>query len=515
MSVHKSRSYFAAAITFGSVVAAMIVRSIIDFQLDERINYGTFYVAVIVSALYCGARWGLFSILLSTTLAVLALPPLGHAAIEEWNDLAGLFIFLIVAGVIVWLCDRVREHRRLAEETAKEREELLIRECAAREEAERLNHLKDSFLATVSHELRTPLQSIVGWAQLLRNGNLSDEDESLAIDSIERGVRMQSQLINDLLDLSRIVMGKLRLEVRPMALAETFRAAVQTVLPTAKAKNVHLQIECEALGSVLGDADRLQQVIWNLLSNAIKFTSAGGSVRASLDQDDDSVSLTVADTGEGIAPDFLPHVFDRFQQAEGKLRREGLGLGLSIVQELVELHGGTVQAHSEGKGQGAEFKVLLPKHRPNAVGLKRTVGFEAESRINEAALAGRQVLVIDDDIDARTVLKSVLGGYGAEVLTAESADKARDLLLAYHPDVVTCDLDMPEADGFEFMRSLRADCEGGTPHPPIVALTACDSDDDRKRVAASGFERHLVKPIGASDLVDALADVTKSLRRPR
>jgi signal transduction histidine kinase/ActR/RegA family two-component response regulator len=516
MSDHKSRSYVAAAITLGSIAVAMIVRSIIDYQLDERINYATFYVAVIVSALYCGARWGLLSVLLSMTLAVLALPPLGHPAIQELNDLAGLIIFLIVAGVIVWLCDRVREHRRIAEESAKVREELLIRECTARAEAERLNHVKDSFLAAVSHELRTPLQSILGWAQLLRNGNMSDEDVSLALDSIERGVRMQSQLINDLLDLSRISMGKLRLEVRPMALAETLRAAVQTVLPAAKAKNVHLQIECEGMGSVLGDADRLQQVIWNLLSNAIKFTSAGGSVRATLDQDDDSVSLIVADTGEGIDSDFLPRVFDRFQQAaEGKRRREGLGLGLAIVEELVELHGGTIQAHSEGKGQGAEFKVLLPKHRPNAVGVRSAGGSETDSHINEAALAGRQVLIIDDDVDARDVLKSVLGSYGAEVLIAKSAEEARGVLLAYHPDVVTCDLDMPEADGFEFIRSLRTGCEGGTPHPPIVALTACDSDDDRKRVAASGFERHLVKPIGPRELIDALAEVTKSLRRPR
>lgn len=515
MSDHQYRSYVSAAITLGSVALAMIVRSIIDFQLNERINYATFYVAVIVSALYCGARWGLFSILLSTSLAVLSLPPLGHAAIEEWNDLAGLFIFLTVASVIVWLCDRVREHRRVAEDLAKERQELLVSECAAREEAERLNHMKDSFLATVSHELRAPLQSIIGWAQLLRTGNMSDDDVSLALDAIDRGVRMQSQLINDLLDLSRIGMGKLRLEVRPMALAETFRMAVQTVLPAAQAKNVHLQIDCEGMGSVLGDADRLQQVIWNLLSNAIKFTPAGGSVRARLDQDDHSVSLIVADTGEGIAPDFLPRIFDRFQQAEGERRREGLGLGLAIVKELVELHGGTVQAHSEGKGQGTEFKVLLPKHPPNAVGVSSAGGSETDSHMNKAALAGRQVLVIDDDDDARDVLKSVLGGYGAEVLTAKSAEEARELLLAYHPDVVTCDLDMPEADGFEFMQSLRTGCEGEIPHPPIVALTACDSDDDRKRVAASGFERHLVKPIGQRELIDALTDVTKSLQRPR
>jgi signal transduction histidine kinase/ActR/RegA family two-component response regulator len=512
MSDLKPRSYVAATITLGSVAGAMILRTIIDYALDERINYGTFYLAVIVSALFCGARWGFASVLLSTLLAILVLPPLGHPAIEEPNDLAGLVLFLGVAGIIVWLCDRIREQRRVAELTAQERHDLLLRERAAREEAERLNHVKDTFLAAVSHELRAPLQSILGWSELLRHGHMDEQETSLAIDSIERGVRMQSQLINDLLDLSRIVMGKLRLEVRPIALAETLHAAVQTVFPAAKAKNVDLLVNCEGMGGVLGDPERLQQVAWNLLSNAIKFTPAGGSVRATMAQAGDSVSVTIADTGDGIDAECLPRVFERFQQVGGK-RREGLGLGLAIVKELVELHGGTIQARSEGKGRGAEFIVLLPHHRPNAVALPSLGGDKADSPFNEAALAGKQVLVIDDNRDAREALKSVLGGYGAEVLTAKSVQEANSLLRTYHPDVVTCDLDMPEADGFEFMQAVRANCESGTPQPPIVALTACDSDAERERVIDTGFERHLVKPIGQRELIDALAEVTRP--RPR
>lgn len=365
-----SRPLVAAVITFGSVACAMLLRTVIDQYLHESINYGTFYLAVMVTTLNCGFRWGLASVLISTVTALLVLPPLGHPLIEKLPDMAGLALFLTVASLIVWLCHRVRESRLAAEALALERQGLFALERATREEAERLNRVKDEFLASVSHELRTPLQSILGWAQLLRASQATNEEAAQAIDAIEAAVRMQSQLINDLLDLSRIVMGKLRLDVRPIALSETLHSALQTVLPSARAKNVQLDVQSQGMGPVLGDPDRLQQVIWNLLSNAIKFTPQGGSVRATLRQESESVLLIVSDTGDGIAPEFLPYVFDKFEQAKGERRREGLGLGLAIAKELVELQGGAVQARSDGRGCGAEFRVVLPKHRPSAAAVE-------------------------------------------------------------------------------------------------------------------------------------------------
>jgi signal transduction histidine kinase len=511
MTVPTSRPLIAAAITFGSVACAMLLRSVIDEYLHEPVNYGTFYLAVIVTALHCGFRWALASVLISAATATLVLPPMGRPLVRDWSDVIGLALYLVVSGIIVWLCDRVRRHRRVAEAAAQERQELLVRERAARKEAERLNHAKDGLLAAVSHELRTPLQSILGWAQMLRDYQMSEEEVALAIDSIERGVRIQSQLINDLLDMSRIVMGKLRVDVRPTALSDAMQAAVQTVLPAAKAKGVPIEWQCTAMGAVLGDPDRLQQVAWNLLSNAIKFTPAGGSVRAAVSQDREFVRLTVTDSGEGIAPEFLPCVFNRFAQAEGERRREGLGLGLAIVKEVVELHGGTVQARSEGKGRGAEFQVTLPKHRPSAVAIETATNPLDGGKNQAGALAGKQVLVIDDDADAREVLKLVLCHYGADVITAESADKAIALMALHRPDVVTCDLDMPGSSGFEFIRELRSGKRVTGACIPVVAVTACGNDG---LALEKCFEGHLVKPVEAWQLAKELAEVTSAPRRP-
>ncbi len=259
----------------------------------------------------------------------------------------------------------MREHRHQAEAAAEERQRLLLAEQAARHEAERLNHAKDDFLAAVSHELRTPLQSILGWTQMLREFQLDPNETDLATASIERSVRIQTQLVNDLLDLSRIVMGKLRLDVRPIELGEVLEAAAQTVYPAAQAKQVDLHVERSGRASVLGDGDRLQQVAWNLLSNAIKFTPTGGSVRAAVSERGGRVELLISDTGEGIDAAFLPNVFERFRQADGGRPREGLGLGLAICKELIELHGGTITAASAGKGRGTEFRATLPRHVPD------------------------------------------------------------------------------------------------------------------------------------------------------
>jgi signal transduction histidine kinase len=394
--MEKSRFHFArnAVIAIGSIVTATILRAVIDAVLHEPIHYTTFYLAVMVSALYGGLYWGLASTLLSAIAATFWLPPLGQPLISETSDLAEMSLFLIVSALIAWMSDRMRQQQRRAEQAAEERHRLLIAEQAARHEAERLNHAKDNFLAAVSHELRTPLQSILGWAQLLREYDMDAEETSLATASIERSVKVQNQLINDLMDLSRIVMGKLRLDPKPVSLIDVVRAAAQTVHPAAQAKNVNVIIESHAPGDVLGDADRLQQVVWNLLSNAIKFTPAGGTVRAVVSQLDDSVQLVVSDTGEGIDADFLPKVFERFRQADGSHRREGLGLGLAIVKELVELHGGAIRVSSAGKGQGTEFRTTLPKHVPAAfaddVDLQSDLDAQADSPVGQRRLAATE-----------------------------------------------------------------------------------------------------------------------------
>lgn len=496
-----------ALITVVSIATATILRAVIDAVLHEPIHYTTFYPAVMVTALYCGLYWGLFSTAISALAASFLLPPFGKPLIDEPTDLAGLILFVVVSVLIVWLSHRMRQHQQRAEQAAEQRRHLLIREKEAREEAERANRAKDEFLAAVSHELRTPLQSILGWVQLLREFEVDAEEKELATASIERSVRVQTQLINDLLDLSRIVMGKLRLDLRVMSLIDAVKAAAETVFPAAHAKNVHLNVKCTGVGAVLGDADRLQQVTWNLLSNAIKFTPSGGAVDTIVSQQGEQVELIVRDSGEGIAPEFLPKVFERFEQAEGKRQREGLGLGLAIAKQLVELHGGTIHVDSGGKGKGAEFRVLLPKHLPSVVTFEPVSG--AESHVEaKKALAGKHILVIDDDIETRRLLKRLLVHYGAQVITADSAAKATELLTSYQPDVVTCDLDMPDIDGLEFVRELRREQVAVHSTVPILALTASASESDRRRALEGGFQQHLSKPVEPMQLVQVLAALT-------
>jgi signal transduction histidine kinase/ActR/RegA family two-component response regulator len=497
-----------ALITIGAITTATILRAVIDAVLHEPIHYTTFYLAVMVTALHCGLYWGLASTVLSAIAASMWLPPMGRPLIIEPNDFAGMVLFLVVSVLIVWLSHRMRMHQRVAQQAAEERQELLLREQAARREAERLNHAKDDFLATVSHELRTPLQSILGWVTLLRDFDVDAKETNLAITSIERSVRVQSQLINDLLDLSRIVMGKIRLEPRPVSLVDVVQAAAQTVHPAAQAKNIHIEVERRGESCVLGDSDRLQQVVWNLFSNAIKFTPTDGAVRAVLSQRGDSVELIVTDTGEGIEPELVPYVFERFRQVHRGGSRDGLGLGLAIVKELVELHGGEIQAFSQGKGKGTKFRIMLPKHRPQAVVIEANSP-SAERHAVPAVLAGKQVLIVDDDPEARRLIKTVLLRYGVDVLTAESASKASEILTKSKPDIVTCDLDMPGVDGYQFIRNLRRQDRDGKVSLPVIALTASVTEADRRRALENGFQEHLGKPVEPQKLVATLAAVAE------
>ncbi|HEV8306338.1 MAG TPA: ATP-binding protein [Methylomirabilota bacterium] len=379
-------------------------------------------------------------------------------------------------------------------------------------EGEEANRAKDEFLATLSHELRTPLTAVLGWTQLLRSAQLDDAMRTRAIETIERNARTQAQLINGLLEISRIVTGKLSLEVRPLDLRSVIEAALETVRPAAEAKRVLLDAALPAwVGPVSGDPDRLQQVVWNLLSNAIKFTPAGGRVEVRLAQADGQAEIQVSDTGQGIRPEFLPFVFDRFRQADSTTTRSfgGLGLGLAIVRHLVELHGGRVEATSEGEGQGATFRVWLPLLAPtpsspaDPAGRTRPIGGPA----GQAALGGVRVLLVDDEADARDLITMLLAQLGAEVTAVGGAAEAVQALDRAAFDVLVSDIGMPGEDGYALMRSIRARPPDHGGRIPAVALTAYARAEDRVRSRAVGFERHVAKPVDPEELIAAVVGV--------
>ena len=386
-------------------------------------------------------------------------------------------------------------------------------ERLARSEAERLSATKDEFLAVLSHELRTPLNAILGWAGVLRL-RVSGNDEWLkSLEIIERNARMQNKLIDDLLDMSRIESGKMLLEVQRVAPFTFIESAVETVRPAATAKGLRLEVLLDRdAGPILADASRLQQVVWNLLSNAIKFTSRGGLVRVLLERVDSNVELSVADTGVGVSPEFLKHVFERFRQADSSSTRQhgGLGLGLAIVKHLVELHGGTVRAESSGKGHGMTITVKLPLSASQPDELERRHGSSPSPSITDfksTNLSGLRVLVVDDELDASNLVAAVLGECGATVFSAPSADEALTLVERERPDVLVSDIGMPGVDGFELLRRVRALGEARGGKLPAVALTAFARSEDRIRALRAGFLVHLTKPIEAVDLVATIASI--------
>jgi PAS domain S-box-containing protein len=370
-------------------------------------------------------------------------------------------------------------------------------EAQLREQADRLaeaNRLKDEFLATLSHELRTPLNAILGWSRMLVAGALHGDAVRRAIEAIDRNASMQVHLINDVLDVSRIVSGKLRLEAGPTDVGGCMQAALLAVRPALEAKQIEVEEDIRS-GLVLGDPERLQQVFWNLLSNAAKFTGQGGRVTACVREDGDQVHAEVRDSGVGIAPDFLPHVFERFRQADGSTTRAhgGLGLGLAIARHLVELHGGRVWAESDGPGQGAAFHVVLPARQ---IAQGAATDDPASGGLQPVpCLAGMQVLVVDDEQDARDLLQAMLVSYGAEVRVAESAARGLELVESWRPTVLLTDIGMPGTDGYQLLRDVRAlgaDRGGAT---PALAVTAYGRGDDRERTSKAGFAGHLTKPV--------------------
>lgn len=384
-----------------------------------------------------------------------------------------------------------------------QRKQLLEREQAAREEAERANRIKDEFLAVLSHELRSPLNPILGWAKLLQNGKLDETKTTQALATIERNAKLQSELIEDLLDVSRILRGKLSLNVAPVNLASIIRAAMETVRLAAETKSIQIAASlAEDIGLVSGDSTRLQQVFWNLLSNAVKFTSPGGQVNIRLERVDSSAQITVSDTGQGIAPDFLPYVFDYFRQADAATTRKfgGLGLGLAIVRHLVELHGGTVSVASLGEGQGATFTVRVP-----LMSSSFKVKQDQRSLQPSLDLSGIKILVVDDETDTRELVAFILEEQGAQVTAATSAHEALLILPQVQPDVLLSDIGMPDMDGYMLIQQVRAldPKQGG--HIPAIALTAYAGDTNQQQVLAAGFQKHISKPIEPEKLVQAIA----------
>lgn len=448
------------------------------------------------------------------------------AVVRPWSPDAPALIFLrlqtqasastrftLLNKKIDELAYEIRQRQRAEEERAQ----LLIQEQQARAEAEKLNRLKDEFLSTVSHELRTPLNAILGWSHILRTSKVDEARMYRALGTIERNARSQAQLIDDLLDISRIITGKIRLNVQSLDLSPIIEAAIETVQPAADAKAIRLQSVLDpAAGPVLGDAERLQQIIWNLLSNAIKFTPKTGRVQIGLQRINSHVEIIVTDTGQGISAEFLPYVFERFRQADNSITRSigGLGLGLAIVRQLVELHGGTVHADSAGEGQGATFVVKLPLI---AVGPKVTEPERVHPAVGGSLaieglpqLDGLQVLIVDDDADMRDLLAFTLEAYGARVAAAASADEAISTLLQapLSIDVLISDIGMPETDGYTLLRRVRALSSDQGSRIPAIALTAYARTQDRRAALLAGFQSHVAKPVEPAELIAVIANLT-------
>src|SRR6266542_1902446 len=403
----------------------------------------------------------------------------------------------------------VEELSRYIDELKRSEEargQLLLREQRARAEAEAANRIKDEFLATLSHELRTPLTALLGWACLLRDSPTDKAVLEQGLAAIERNAKVQTQLIDDLLDVSRIISGKLHLDVRPIDISSAIEVAISVVRPAADAKSIQLNYrQSPAIGAISGDAARIQQIVWNLLSNAVKFTPEGGRIEVMLQRFDSHARLTVTDSGKGISSEFLPQVFDRFRQADSSTTRgyAGLGLGLAIVRHLVELHGGTVHAESPGEGRGATFSATFPII---SVRVDSSLNQSGQNVINSSpALDGLRVLVVDDEPDARQIISTVIARTGAEVKACESASEALATLEYWMPDVLMSDIAMPGEDGYSLINKIRSLPAERGGRIPAAAFTAYAREEDRKRALAAGYQMHIAKPVSSGQLVAMIA----------
>jgi len=423
-----------------------------------------------------------------------------------------------IIGVVLTFRD-VAERKRM--ERARER--LLVYEQEARREAEvarrraeEASRAKDEFLATVSHELRTPLNHMLGWITMLRSGKLQSEKTQKAFDTIERNVRAQGRLIDDLLDVSRIISGKLLIEPSRIEIAKVVEAAAESIGPTAEEKGINFKTTlAPEAGMVLGDPDRLQQAVWNLLSNAVKFTPEGGNVELRLTRVNSQIEIAVIDDGQGISPDFLPHVFDRFRQQDATTARQhgGLGLGLAIVRHLAELHGGSARVESEGEGRGATFTITLPVAADLAPppGKARQSSIISESYTNLPSLDGVRILLVDDLAEARELITFALVNKGAEVRTADSATEGLSVLGEWRPDVILSDIAMPSEDGYAFIRKVRKMSEEKGGKIPAAALTAYVGSKERLKSLDAGYQAYITKPVEWSELIMIVASLAGKL----
>jgi len=406
----------------------------------------------------------------------------------------------------------ITERKKVEEERAQ----LLVREQVARQEVERASRIKDEFLATLSHELRTPLNAILGYSRMLRSRMMEADKQPRAVEIIERNATALTKIVEDVLDVSRIIAGKIRLNIQPVDLPALLGEAVESIRPATNAKQLRVEVSLNPQAApISGDIDRLRQIAWNLLSNAVKFTPQGGQVQVRLEPANSHVEVVVSDTGIGIGSDFLPHIFERFRQADSGAARKhgGLGSGLAIARQLVELHGGTIRVASGGEGQGATFRVRLP-----AMPVQPEPLLEERRRVHEdqGALAssplrleGVHVLAVDDDHDALTLVREILESAGARVTTVDSGGQALDHVQRVRPDVLVSDLGMPVMDGFELIRRIRHTTDPALRELPAAALTAYARSEDRIKALEMGFQMHLAKPLDPMELIAAIAALVK------
>lgn len=486
------------------VLIASLFRALCQL-LGETIPYTPFYPAIIVGTIHGRLRGGLITLGLAAFAASFWLIPFGRPNITDLSDLIGLALFLIVGWIVVALCERLRRAQLEAEVAAGERHESLNRERAARARAEEASRLKDEFIASVSHELRTPLQAMLGWSELLSSGLVDKAATQEGLNAIAENARMQAHLIDDLLDMGRVISGKMRLNLTIMNPRTAVEAAIRTVAPAASARNIRIIKEfADDASALIADADRYQQVVWNLLSNAIKFSPPGTSIRVALQHEADGVTLTVSDEGCGIDPEFVPSVFDRFSQADpGRSRRNGgLGLGLSIVKSLVEMHGGTVSAFSEGLGKGTTMTVFIPCRATPEPGEKTR---RAPGR---GSLYGVHVLVVDDDRETCELVRRILEQEQAAVTAVTQPEEALGAVERRVPDVIVSDIGMPGQDGCEMLRRIHSRLDRR--RIPAMALSGFNSERDRSRSFESGFAMHLAKPVHPRRLAEAVEELARS-----
>jgi len=481
------------------------------FQIDLT---SMIIIAMIASAWYLGLGPGLmFAIILELTLNYFTRPS------PTWGSVIIIFNRMVLFSSVVWFASS----RRTAETKLREQSELLraalASEREARSDAEQADRLKDEFLATVSHELRTPLSAILGWSAMLNLGELDEETKRTALTVIERNAKAQADIINDILDVSRIITGKLRIDSRPIELEPTIRAAVESLELAASAKGIKLSFSLDPdPGFVIGDPDRLRQVIWNLVANAIKFTPNNGQAEIRLRRVDSHLELTVSDNGIGISRDFLPHVFERFRQADSSTTRKhgGLGLGLAIVRHLVELHGGSVSVESEGRGKGTLFTVRLPVASVESVPGELKPASEAAPvsiASSEPDLSGLRILLVDDEPDTLEVLRAILHQFGAIVRGAVSSKDALETFLQWKPDVLVSDLGMPGEDGIALIGRVRALSPEQGGDTPAAALTAHAREEDRSQALTAGYQTHITKPVDPAKLAAAVAGLVREIKK--